>query len=294
MKLKIEKGILYGCADCEERVTVPKGVTHIFSNAFKNEKMLKSVTLPEGLVKLGSQSFEGCSSLEEINFPESLDFVGDDSFSGCASLRNVHIPARLDFIGDRAFSRCSSLEEVTIESVQSIDRYAFKHCTSLKRFSVKSGLKKIWHEAFGGCRALELVSFPASLSEMGEEVFSYYVRVTDNDEYDCYNGNESFCVPAIAYPKKLSAVGLGELNRPSALCRGFLTCPELYPVSVGKDYLSYIFSVAQSFEESLGAVTLCAARTILDRFSPTKIARVIWAELAAQSGNTALAELLLS
>ncbi|MBQ9735437.1 MAG: leucine-rich repeat domain-containing protein [Clostridia bacterium] len=287
---KINTGAFKGCTALEE-IDVPASVTRIESRAFDGCKSLARVTLSRGLTTIGSFAFENCNALTQIEIPDTVTFLGN-AFSGCTALRHVSLPEGLRYIDECAFSRCISLEEIVIPSgPESIGRYTFSGCYALKRVTIAEGVKRIWHEAFRECRELEWIVLPKSLDEMGQEVFSYYVHVTDNDDYDCYNGNECFVVPAIAYPKKIEDVKLPELAHPFSLARGFLLHPALYCGTVAADYLAFILRNSEKLEKEILALDAERATRIVERANPSRRALLSLERMAKAGGNEPLAAL---
>ena len=297
-----------------KRVIIPTTVTKIDSRAFENCTALEEIEIPSSVLRIEGWVFHGCSALKRVHLSRGLTYVGGCVFSECASLEEIEIPDTVNviwntfggayalkrislpegikFIIDGTFAGCSSLEEFVLpKGPDSIGRYAFSGCTKLRRVTISEGVQKIWHEAFKNCRALEEVILPKSLKEMGEDVFSYYVHVTDHEDYDCYNGNESFYVPVIAYPVKISKVTISELKRPSALLSGFLRYPELYSSPVAADYFAYLVEYRAHYIEELASLDCEKFAIILKKAKPTREDLLLLIETVKESGNEALVTL---
>ena len=108
----------------ETTVTVPEGVTFIYTQAFNNSEVtklilsstvkeigayafydnydIKEVVANEGLEKIGYQAFR-YSSLTTINIPSTVTSVGDQAFNGSNLTGTVAIGENLTTIGYRAF-----------------------------------------------------------------------------------------------------------------------------------------------------------------------------------------------
>lgn len=250
MSFVIENGVLKKYEGEDSHVVIPEGVKEIAFKAFFECKTLKTIEFPNTLTYIGGRSFEGCHNLESITIPESVTRLDDDAFHSCYKLKEVNLNYGLKRIDERVFSCCGAIEELELpEGVEYIGRYAFSNCYSLKTMIINEGVKEIWHEAFHECRKLEVISIPTTLKFLGEEIFSYYVHVTDNSDYDCYNGNELFTVPTIIYPVKLGDVKFGELDNFISLSRGFLHSPYLYEEDVAKDYIKAILRNINRFKD---------------------------------------------
>ena len=68
---------------------VPDGITKIGTQAFKDQKELKSVTLPDSVTNIGVQAFQNCDGLTEIVLPSSLTTISQQAFSGCTALTQI-------------------------------------------------------------------------------------------------------------------------------------------------------------------------------------------------------------
>ena len=256
--------------------------------------MLTNDALLQEIASEGKYTFiaTGMSSLEEIEVPDTVNVIWN-TFGGAYALKRIALPEGIQFITDGTFAGCCSLEEFELpKGPDSIGRYAFSGCTKLRRVVINEGVKSIWNEAFKNCRALEEVILPRSLKKMGTEVFCYYVHVTDHEDYDCYNGNESFYVPVIAYPVKMSKITISELNRPDALTRGFLRYPHLYSAEVAKDYLAYLLENRAHYVEEVAELDREKASIILKKAKPSQEEILMLIETATESKNEALVSLL--
>ena len=108
---------------------IPKTVTEIRDNAFKNCSSLTNVMIANSVKSIGESAFENCSSLTSITIPNGVTSVGYNAFYECKNLISVTIPNSVTTIGDFTFSDCSSLSNVAIpDSVTSIDKSAFLDC----------------------------------------------------------------------------------------------------------------------------------------------------------------------
>lgn len=94
---------------------------------------------------------------------------------------NINLPGGIESIKPGLFSTKESngedvnadrnIESVTVNTVETIDPYAFEGCTGLKRFYMSGGTK-IDNYAFKNCESLETVSVAASVTELGIRPFA--------------------------------------------------------------------------------------------------------------------------
>lgn len=177
-------------------------VTVISPSAFKDMK-LKSVTLPNTLETIHSMAFSD-NDLTTITFPASLISIGEYAFSN-NQLTSVNLPHNLQTLDQYAFKNNQITGTVTIpESVDQIQRGAFQYnhiiglnlpekieTTStaeitrldmyfgqqsfdhndLKSVRIPDGTRGILDGAFSNNPNLNSVSFPNTLTNIGEDAF---------------------------------------------------------------------------------------------------------------------------
>ena len=74
-----------------EEIVLPKSISFIGGNVFKDCRNLKKINLSvcDKLEKIEYGSFSGCESLEEIKIPKNITSIGAKAFGGCVNLVNV-------------------------------------------------------------------------------------------------------------------------------------------------------------------------------------------------------------
>lgn len=163
-------------------ITIPEGVTHIYTGAFQKCTNLREVKLPSTLQYIGKHAFRGCSSLTNIVIPSSVNRIETSAFSYCTSLREVTFgdDSNLEIISNCAFKRCKSLVSISLpDSVQLIGWNAFSECESLEYLRLGSGLTYIKPSAFRGCFSLRNVDCshsPNFRTENGVTIMTTYPR----------------------------------------------------------------------------------------------------------------------
>ena len=172
-----------------------KNLTHIYGNAFFENRNLESVTLPDSLQYLGSHAFYGCRSLKHIEVPggiteldgavfasctalesvvlgDGIRSIGSQAFEGCTSLTDIRIPGTITEIQYGAFQDCSALARVSLPPLERLATYAFRNCTQLKEVRLADGTKAICTGAFTNCTGLETVNLPDSVTLIEQGAFS--------------------------------------------------------------------------------------------------------------------------
>ncbi len=130
-------------------IVIPKEAKIIPENMFSQATNLEEVT------------FEGGSLLQEIG-------AGAFEYSGIAS---IDIPDGVTAIGNRAFEKCPNLTYVTGASVATVGVSAFDSCRKLSYLDLPE-IEVIGNYAFNGCSSLVSMTFPSSLSDIGNMAFS--------------------------------------------------------------------------------------------------------------------------
>lgn len=140
--------------------------------AFWGYDWLTSVYISPGVSRIGEGAFCECSALSWAVVPPTVEEIGPGTFQACYSLNRVVLPQSIRRLGAYAFNLCTSLTGMELPgSVQEIGRYAFNRCSRLQQVRVAEGTAVIGDCAFASCPALERIFLPASLENLGEDVF---------------------------------------------------------------------------------------------------------------------------
>ncbi len=131
--MNMEDGVyLISYVGDETSVTVPEGVTHIYTYAFGEgiehvtlastvkeimegafyDSSIKSVTFNEGLLKIGYSAFY-YADLESLDLPDTIVEIGEDAFYGTKISGTVALPESLTSVGSYALSVSSDITFVT-------------------------------------------------------------------------------------------------------------------------------------------------------------------------------------
>ena len=145
--------------------------SNIADYAHKDNTVIETVTMTTGVTSIGDGAFGDCTSLTGVDFGSASASIGDFAFYGCSQLQTVSNMQNVTNIGQQAFSDCSQLQNVNLQSVTSIEVDAFRNCSNLKTITFGSALETIDNTAFAGS-GIEIITLPASLTSMGEWVFS--------------------------------------------------------------------------------------------------------------------------
>ena len=167
----IGKNAFRNCSNLQS-VTIPDSVTEIGIGAFYECSELQFVVIPDSVTKIGNNAFESCSALQSVTIPDGVTKIGRNTFWGCSALQSVTIPDSVTKIGPGAFSGCSALQSVTIpDSITEIGNSAFYGCTVLQSATIPDSVTKIDDRTFQGCSALQSVTIPDGVTEIGRNTF---------------------------------------------------------------------------------------------------------------------------
>jgi hypothetical protein len=174
----------YDCSSLSE-ITIPSELEEIPWYAFYNCTSLRRPVLPPGLVKVAEGAFYGCSSLSEINFPQTLTTLERWAFRA-TDLDRVQIPVGVTSgLENGVFQDCSELMGFEVaaenESYSSPDGVLFNKDQSVLiqypagragGYTPPDTLTQIHDYAFSSAAGLTQITFPDSLTLLGEELFS--------------------------------------------------------------------------------------------------------------------------
>ena len=159
-------------ADCGlKNFNVPKKVSKIEREAFRNCTALSEVNITETTTEISPEAFKYCTNLTDINvdkkntvyssvdgyllsqnkktliifptgkandqftlLPPSITAIGEYAFYDCKKLKNVTIPNKVTSIGKRAFGLCDNLNTVTFLCDQMINPTNIAQGTNLMAF----------------------------------------------------------------------------------------------------------------------------------------------------------------
>ena len=84
IEYKDEECVLVECShDAFGGILVPRGVTQIAENAFKNCAQITGIIIPNSVQRIGLNAFDGCKSLKKLDLPKaSISIIGGKKFIG--------------------------------------------------------------------------------------------------------------------------------------------------------------------------------------------------------------------
>lgn len=115
-----------------ESATVAQG---LFGAPFREFDRLAACVLPRSLTQMGSETFKNCSALKSITLPVSLQTTGTDLLAGCGALTDIYVPSSSpDCVSTGAFGNMPDAGAVTVHVQQGLAE-VFKRSDKWSSFS---------------------------------------------------------------------------------------------------------------------------------------------------------------
>lgn len=160
------------CERLESDIVIPKGITRIEDEIFKDCRAIPSVTFHDAIDQIGAFAFENCESITQIEIPKSVTIIGNCAFAHI-NAETIELPNTITSIGAGAFRLNKSLKSINIpESIPWIEGNVFEWCTVLEHIELPNTLLRIGPWAFLGS-GLKSIEIPNSVNVIGESAFQY-------------------------------------------------------------------------------------------------------------------------
>ena len=182
-------------------------VTKIETEAFKNQKLIKTVTIPSTIKEIGAGAFTGCVNIEKMTLPfigEKVDaknekkvfghLFGTETADGLTeakqrydanseTTKSYYVPTKLTHVvfsgvdgnynlPEYAFNGCTLLEKIELNANTTIiPRMAFADCIALKTYTLPANVETISYYAFEGCTGLIKFNFNDVITTIEQNAF---------------------------------------------------------------------------------------------------------------------------
>ena len=161
--------LIAGCMSA----TIPNSVKNIGNSAFRGCIGLTSIDIPNSVKNIGNSAFRGCIGLTSIDIPNSVTTIGDYAFYECSELISFTIPNSVTTIGNSAFSG-TAWYDIQPDGLVYAGRVAYKYKGTMPSgisINIIEGTVSISPYAFSYCSGLTSVTFPNSVTTIGERAF---------------------------------------------------------------------------------------------------------------------------
>ena len=140
-----------------EIIELGDGIKKIGKEAFA-ETQLTTVILPKTVTEIGYDAFRDCAKLESIALNKGLTTVSDGAFGGQSRLTEITIPASVTDMGEAAFRNCSNLQAVKFEGNAPKSYQAFS-----QNIVGEVGYTVYYHEGAAGFTSPEWCGYPTEI-----------------------------------------------------------------------------------------------------------------------------------
>ena len=186
----------------ERSYAVPDGVKVLGENLFCAwGSRLDTVLLPEGLTDIRDGAFDRVNC--EVSIPSTVRKIGAAAFRMNRNMRNLVLPRGLKALGAEAFAHSNIVSLTLPDSLEIIERAAFKQCTQFLRVeSWGSCLREIHPEAFYQCVSMNHVpTFPPTMQSIGREAFwiIYDIAYMEFEQSPAELGDRLCALPKIRF-----------------------------------------------------------------------------------------------
>ena len=220
-----------------ETITMPEGIRRIGDYAFFCCESLTAIQLPDSLKEIGNRAFTLCA-FQELHIPAGVEYIDPTAFRGSDKLTKLTVAAdnlyyssddfgvlynkdkthvvlcikgatghcvlanTVTTIADEAFVELAGVTGITIPGgVKEIGTAVFLRCTNLAKVVLSEGLERIGWNAFSYCEALTEITFPTTLTDLGNSFEGnynlknfYFTGDAPTMDGMCFN-----CITATAY-----------------------------------------------------------------------------------------------
>ena len=97
-----------------EVIEMGDGIEKIGKESFA-ETQLTTIILPKTVTEIGYDAFRDCTNLESITLNKGIITIGDGAFGGQSKLTEITIPASVTVMDEEAFRDCSNLQAVKFQ-----------------------------------------------------------------------------------------------------------------------------------------------------------------------------------
>lgn len=134
-----------------------KAIVSISHDAFRNNKVVKSVVVPDSVLAIAQGAFLG-TQLEEITLP----FIGGSAESSNKFLG--YIFGASGYVANEIYVPVTLKRVVLSDACTYIPAYSFRSCLSVEEIVIGSGVTEIGISAFEKCESLKSIYIPATVT----------------------------------------------------------------------------------------------------------------------------------
>ncbi|MDR0917809.1 MAG: leucine-rich repeat protein [Oscillospiraceae bacterium] len=184
-----------------EKITFGNGLKEIKKRTFEECVKLEIVKIPYGVEKIGYYAFGSCGNLELVFIPDTVKeieesiFYSDSLFTKIVYGNNFYAKEYAETNGIMCIDTVTEVDGVyfsedmttlvrypksrpakeytILDTVLTIDRYAFCGNTNLENITIPKSVTTIDERAFGYCEKLQSIEIPDSVTTMNSGAFEH-------------------------------------------------------------------------------------------------------------------------
>lgn len=192
------------------RVKIPRDITALGDEAFRNCIRTTEIDIPESVQNIGKLTFAGSGRLEKWRSENKITVINNMLIDGFNCGNSVEIPENIKRVCSWSFAGNTELREVKFLGDRTIiDEYAFRNCVGIKRITDKNGT------------AYEL----KNISSKDDPELPEYIRRIFSECVNCFKVDQSGTlfestgnIKNLAFVNGIKAIGEGVYKDCNLLC----------------------------------------------------------------------------
>ena len=140
---------------------------------FSTCSSITSLTIGNNVVSLPDQIFGGCSSISgNVTIPNSVVEIGSSAFINCSSITSITIGTSVATMYGSPFASMSNLHSINYNATNCQTEYSGCFTgSSIQTFNIGNNVQSIPNGLVISCPNLQSISFPNSLTSLGDYAF---------------------------------------------------------------------------------------------------------------------------
>jgi len=161
-------------------ISIPKTVTSIGQEAFRNCRYLTAVVLPESVTSISNDAFRSCEHLTSVVIPNTVTALGSGVFVECFDLTSftgeydkISADSRCIVVSGslKAFAQGGLTKYVLPQGITSIEDNVLFNLPDIEGITIPNTVTSLGANTLRYCTDLKTVTVPASVTSLGANSF---------------------------------------------------------------------------------------------------------------------------